>query len=292
MGKQAPQPGNYQGAATQSSQSTRPNVSTPFSLTSWQTGPGGQATASQQLSPEMQQMFSGLGKPMSGDEAAQSAFSGLMGAAESRLNPLFERQQSSLNQRLANQGLPSTSAASRAAQGDLRQGQSDMYSQALAEAMRQRTGAGESAFRQNLMARNMPIQDAQSMQGLLGALNYGQGADYLGAAMGQDAANLQQWLQSNAANADTAQGIMQLLSALGPLAASDSRLKENVRELGVEVLPGVPLVEWTWKAGGAKGVGVIAQQLRQVAPHLVVEMPSGYLAVDYAGLCRETPWKS
>lgn len=73
-------------------------------------------------------------------------------------------------------------------------------------------------------------------------------------------------------------------------ATSDKRLKD--------VLPTTPgyyprigelqLAEWTWKKDGKPGRGVVAQQVRDVAPGYVHEDPAtGILSVDKAGLALE-----
>jgi hypothetical protein len=43
-------------------------------------------------------------------------------------------------------------------------------------------------------------------------------------------------------------------------------------------------VTWDWKADGARGIGVIAQDVEKVFPDAVVTGEDGYLRVDYHGL--------
>lgn len=84
---------------------------------------------------------------------------------------------------------------------------------------------------------------------------------------------------AGAAGAGAAAGMMPMA-----FAASDERLKRNVETL--DSSGPVRLVRWTWNETAervfglrGRGVGVIAQELRRVAPERVVEHPSGYLMV-------------
>lgn len=289
MGKQAPPGQDYKAAASQSSQSSRPNTSNPFASTTWTTGPNGQATASQQLSPEMQAMFANLGPAPTGDAAREQAITSAYNSATRGLDPHFRRTEEALDTKLANQGLPASSAAGRGASRELAAQKGNAYSQAMADAIRQGTAAQDTTFRQNMMARNMPIQDAMAMQGLLGGLNYGQGADFLGAAGLQGNMDLQRWMAENKANADMVKGGVDAAGSLASLfMLSDERLKAKVRRLAEEVIPGVPVALWEWPSmPGVTQRGVIAQDVRKVAPHLVMTTPGGHLAVDYAGLMKE-----
>ncbi len=73
-------------------------------------------------------------------------------------------------------------------------------------------------------------------------------------------------------------------------ATSDERLKDvSPRAPGYYPRIGeLQLAEWTWKKDGKPGRGVVAQQVRDVAPGYVHENPTtGILSVDKAGLALE-----
>lgn len=77
------------------------------------------------------------------------------------------------------------------------------------------------------------------------------------------------------------------LAALGQ--ASDRRLKKNIQHLTTE--NGVRYYRWEWNdeakrigADDTPPMGVIAQELMETHPHLVMEGPHGYLQVNYSGL--------
>lgn len=61
---------------------------------------------------------------------------------------------------------------------------------------------------------------------------------------------------------------------------SDRRFKRNVRMIGMHEV-GVPLYafDYVW---GTPGIGVMADEVRQVKPSAVIELPNGMLAVNYA----------
>ena len=67
---------------------------------------------------------------------------------------------------------------------------------------------------------------------------------------------------------------------------SDLQEKENVETLknAVEMLASIRGVRFTWKETGAPSLGVIAQELLQVAPELVTRNEQGVHTVNYAGL--------
>ena len=75
---------------------------------------------------------------------------------------------------------------------------------------------------------------------------------------------------------------------------SDERLKQDIRPIrgALRAVQGLNGVEYQWKEdvaaernwSSAKQIGLLAQNVQKVAPEAVVEMPDGYLAVDYARL--------
>lgn len=75
---------------------------------------------------------------------------------------------------------------------------------------------------------------------------------------------------------------------------SDERLKQQIRPLGggIAALQGLQPVRYHWRDDVAaerdwskdEQIGLLAQDVRKTVPQAVVEMPDGYLAVDYARL--------
>jgi len=71
---------------------------------------------------------------------------------------------------------------------------------------------------------------------------------------------------------------------------SDIRLKSNIEKIG-ELNSGINLYRWEWNevadqigVGDQPTVGVLAQELIEYRPDLVVKGHDGYFRVNYSGL--------
>ena len=71
---------------------------------------------------------------------------------------------------------------------------------------------------------------------------------------------------------------------------SDIRLKSNIEKIG-ELNSGINLYRWEWNevadqigVGDQPTVGVLAQELIEYRPDLVVKGYDGYFRVNYSGL--------
>lgn len=71
-------------------------------------------------------------------------------------------------------------------------------------------------------------------------------------------------------------------------ANSDRRLKKNIRARPVDeqLVDKLRFVQWDWKADGAHGAGLIAQDVQKVAPAYVSTV-GGVLGIDKASLTLE-----
>jgi hypothetical protein len=70
--------------------------------------------------------------------------------------------------------------------------------------------------------------------------------------------------------------------ANGVFYPSDPALKTNIRAY---VSPGLPTpVEFDWRRGGARDIGVLADEVGRLEPACVIRSPAGGLTVDYAKL--------
>jgi hypothetical protein len=68
-------------------------------------------------------------------------------------------------------------------------------------------------------------------------------------------------------------------------AASDRRLKEDIKLVGVDESTGLNLYEFVYKGGSStKYIGVMADEAKENFPHAVFTMPDGYDAVNYEAL--------
>jgi len=111
--------------------------------------------------------------------------------------------------------------------------------------------------------------------------NASQATDYSGAASNQYQASM------DAFNAQQA-GTNQLMSAAGSLGGaammfSDRRVKTDVRRIGTHARLGVGVYSYRYIGERGRRVGVMAQEVRRVAPQLVDNM-RGVLRVNYAGI--------
>ena len=68
--------------------------------------------------------------------------------------------------------------------------------------------------------------------------------------------------------------------------SSDERLKDITGDAkGLEIINQLKPVDFTWKKGGQKGIGLIAQEAMEHVPSAVVENPeTGYYQMDYSKL--------
>ena len=235
MGKSAPPPPDYTGAAeaqgrssqaniNQQTQANRPNQNTPWASSQWVQGPNGQWTqqvgfngqlgdAANSLQAQMAQNY---GQPMmSGDAARDQAINATYNQMASRLNPQFQQGQSQLDTQLANQGLSPGSAAYRQAESQFARNKNDAMQGAMNNAVQQGLEAQNLTFNQNMAARNMPGQELQQLAGFLGMPGFqGAGAadptQYLAAALGLGNYNLQNAQMQNQALGGFLGGLGQL----------------------------------------------------------------------------------
>lgn len=243
MGKQAPAGQDYQQAAKQQEQSSqanvaaqtqanRPDTSGPFASQNWTQGPDG--------SWQLQQGFTGplagaanslgqaaadaYGKPMDdGSAVRQQVTDAAYRQAVSRLDPQWAQRQEGLTSQLANQGLDPNSAAARAAQREMGQQRNDAYTSAMASAIANGNQAQALTFQQNMAARNNPLQQLESMQGLLGGPSFhaagaAESGQYLPATIAVNNYALNAWNATNQANADAITGGAKLAGSLIPFA--------------------------------------------------------------------------
>jgi hypothetical protein len=303
----------------QQTQANRPNQSTPFASSNWVRGPDGswtqgvtfngplgdvnqraQALAAQTMGQPLD--LNGLPALTSGDTTRQQAIDAAYGQASSRLDPQWSQMESQNRTRLLNQGLAEGSEAYNRAMDRLGQQRNDAYNQAMFSAIGQGTSAGNALFNQSLAARqnglaemlqqrSIPMQDLQQLQGLTSMPGFqgagrGEAPKLVGAASAGDAANMQRYQMQQQQMMDMISALSQL-AGTGAMLASDERMKQNVERLPYDVLPGVPLATWEWRPefeGSGPTIGVVAQDLQQVAPHLVHEAGDGHFMVDYGGL--------
>jgi hypothetical protein len=118
-----------------------------------------------------------------------------------------------------------------------------------------------------------------------GQLANWQGADMLGAATAQGQYDQSVYNAQAAANAQMMSagiGAAGALGGAGIKAASDRRLKKNIKRIGTHVL-GIGLYTWDY-LWGQPFSGVMADEVEQVMPEAIVMHPSGFKMVNYSML--------
>jgi hypothetical protein len=232
-------------------------------------------------------------------------------AIMSRLDPSLQKQRTSTETNLINQGLrPGTEAYDNAIQL-LGQQENDARTQAALQGINVDIGANAQGYNQALQGaqfgntaqqqalaeaiqqRQMPLNEITALMSGSQIQNPQFGA-YQGTnvtpppvfagAQAQGAAAQNTFNQQMAGqNANTA-GLYSLGAAAAPYAItamSDVRLKSNIVKVGDHPI-GVGIYEYD--IFGHRERGVIAQELMQVMPDAVHQHPSGYFMVDYGRL--------
>ena len=83
----------------------------------------------------------------------------------------------------------------------------------------------------------------------------------------------------------TAQTIKSTLTAPDFIATSDERLKGDITPMPIGLIDDIKPVSWTWKDGGTKSAGVVAQQLQEIGlDDYVHTNEDGQLGVNYQAL--------
>lgn len=297
----------------------RVNYYTPYGNLTYQSGVNGdqdQWRADVSLSPSEQALLDQQNKTSAGlaglqDAATQRVGQSLNSAAPSaydptkatnnaselinaRLAPQQARDKASLENQLANQGIPRGSEAWNEALDQLGRTQNDAKQQAELQGINLGMSQQGQTYQQAFANRNAPLNELSAIRtgsqvtnptfGNSAQQQYTPGADVLGAQ------NAQYGAAVNAANANNASagGLFGGLTQLGGLGLkaysaglfSDRRLKSNIRRIGT--LKGFNLYQY--EKFGRMEVGVMAQEVMASRPDAVKLHDSGFYMVDYGAL--------
>jgi len=140
------------------------------------------------------------------------------------------------------------------------------------------SGMQQQGLMQQMLAQQMMDRGAGQYAGYQGAP--GQALGYMAQALGATQVPQSQSTSSNPG----------LFGWASMLLGSDARLKKNIRRVG-KTPGGHNLYAWDWKKQakfvfGKTGadMGVLAQEVMETRPDLVVEFPDGYYRVNYGGI--------
>ena len=248
-------------------------------------------TATTSLSPEMQEIYSGLNRQAGNvvgnlssepirdfSEYRDEAQNALM----SRMEPQFARDRESMETRLANQGIGMGARAYGAAQDDFGRSVNDARLGAIL------AGGDEQArlMQMDAAARAQPINEITAL--LSGGqvatpqfqINRPSGIPTtdVGGLINQNFAQRQGNYQQANANWQSGMGG---LFGMGAALLSDERAKTDVRKVG-ETDGGLPIYTYRYKGGDTRHMGVMAQDVQKQNPDAVKQRNDGLLAVDYS----------
>lgn len=201
------------------------------------------------------------------------------GAEQARMqNMLLSQQQQAFNQDANSQQAQNAALASQQGAAGW---QNTNRAQAITEEQQRRV---QSLNEMNALVSGQQVQTPQMPQFVPGS-GAAQAPNYLGAATALGNYNMGAFQAQQQQNSGLWGGLGQLAGAGASLygmgAFSDMRLKSNIVKVGEHPI-GVGIYEYD--IFGRRERGVMAQELMQVAPHLVHKHESGYLMVNYGGL--------
>ena len=225
------------------------------------------------------------------------------------LDPQYQQSNAQLANRLANQGITQGSEAYNNAMLNAGNAQQQAYESARNQAYGQGMIGAQQQSQQALQNRQQQISEQQTLQqnplNMLNSVRTGQqmqtaqmpgvstsspaalqavsGPDMLGAATAQGQYNMNTYNQQAASSNAMMGGLMSLGGALGSAgikaAASDRRLKKNIKRIGTHAL-GIGLYTWDY-LWGQPYTGVMADEVEKVMPEAIIIHPSGFKMVDY-----------
>jgi hypothetical protein len=228
-----------------------------------------------------------------GQQATQAgAFGGSRhGVAEALTNQEFARQGAQTFGNLQQQGFNTALGAAQQQQQLGLQAANQMGSLAnLGFGFGQQIGQQQTQQGMAQQALQQALIDAARGQFGAYAAQPGQSQQYLGQAIGVSPVPQSQTTTRKPGLFDYL--TLAATAASGTNFASDRRLKTNIKPEGEA--KGIKFYSWDWNEEGKRvrnsdqpGFGVMADELQETHPHLVIRGDDGYLRVNYAGLKRE-----
>ena len=77
-----------------------------------------------------------------------------------------------------------------------------------------------------------------------------------------------------------------LLTSTDYNSSSDKRLKKNIKTVSgaLDAVNALRGVSFEWKEGGAKSIGLIAQEVQEILPEIISADDNGYLGIKYTNV--------
>lgn len=217
------------------------------------------------------------------DLSNEAVESRLFDLGSKRLNPQFAERESQMRQDLLNRGIREGSPAFEAEMTRFNQSRNDAFNEL---ALR---GRGQSV-QEILAARNQPLNEISALMSgsQVSTPNFVgtpqsqvSGVDYAGLV----ANNYNQQVASQNAMLGGLAGLGGSLAGAGARmwAASDRRLKTDIKRVGIHTETGIPIYTFRYKGSPMTVMGVMADEVAAVRPEAVGDI-AGYQMVDYAEL--------
>lgn len=201
------------------------------------------------------------------------------------LDPQYQQQQTSLDAKLAAQGIEPGSEAYNNAYQQFNAGKDQAYAGARNNAITGATGQEGQQIQQDVALQNQPMNYYNSL--MSGTQASTPQFSTPGAASTQpanvtDAINTAYSANVANANAQNAAANQTTASIAGLLAAwlSDQRLKRNIERVGAYP-SGLPIYRYQFLWSDEPQIGVMAQEAQERFPEAVTVRPDGYMEVHY-----------
>lgn len=262
-------------------------------------------TAFGNVSGQLSSPFSPTGLPeINADAGAarERAVNDLYGLQTGRLDDRFGREQASLENRLANQGIQQGSDAYKNAMSDFNYGKNDAYNSAMATALAQGTSTAQAenamnlanrqqGFQEQSYQRSLPLNELSALLGFSGGVQNPQfnsvpqtgiaNTDIAGLTQANYANQMNAYNAAQANNQGFTNSLMNLGGSLGAAyLLSDARMKGDIRRVG-SLDNGLPVYSFRYKGSNTPQIGLMAQDVEKVNPAAVVEI-NGIKHVNYA----------
>ena len=227
------------------------------------------------------------------------------GALLGRMNPQIERDRSSMEAKLTNQGLRPGSQAWNDAVAEIGRNANDARYGAILGAGQEQTRllnerergynmalrGRQQGVQEILTQRNQPINEISALMSgsqvsMPQFVNTPQtqvaGTDYQGAVYQTYQGQMDAYKQKVASQNAMMGGLFGLAGTLGGAAIkSDRRLKTDIERVGT-LDNGLPVYSYRYKDGGPVHIGLMADEVRTIHPEAVTTTPDGFDAVFYA----------
>lgn len=198
-----------------------------------------------------------------------------LGAA--RLDPRFAQQEDQLRTQLISSGIRPGTAAYDREMSRLGETKNDAYNQLMLTGRQQ-------AYTEALQERNQPINETGALlSGSQVAMPQFQSTPQTGVGGVDYTGLVNQQYQAKLANSQAQMGGLFGLLGTGLTAGikySDRRLKTDIRRVG-RLDNGLPVYAYKMRGSNVTEIGLMADEVEQMAPEAVFEQPNGFKMVDY-----------